>query len=62
MMPKIRRRLLARLSIYLHLLALFLEIIKSQLGLFFIILTFLFMCDINNASFARSSSSGQVAL
>lgn len=28
-----------------------LEVIKPQLGLFFIILTFLFMCDIDISSF-----------
>lgn len=28
-----------------------LEIIKSRLGLFFILLTFLLMCDIDNTSF-----------
>ena len=34
-----------------------LEIIKSQLGLFFILLTFLLMCDINNTSFYQHSAS-----
>ena len=34
-----------------------LEIIKSQLGLFFIILTFLLMCDINISSFYQHSAS-----
>ena len=44
--------LLTRLSVYLLLLVnCSLEIIKSQLGLFFILLTFLRKCDINEYSF-----------
>ena len=46
----LRYNLLMRLSAHL-LVNYSLEIIKSQLGLFFIILTFLLMCDINNISF-----------
>ena len=40
-----------RLYIFIICLHYSLEIIKSQLGLFFIILTFLLMCDINNTRF-----------